>query len=451
MPRDLEAVCLKALEKEPARRHSDCLALSEELARWERGEPVRSRPIGWSSRLVRWSRRNPLPAGLTAAVLLSLVLGAGVSLNFALESSRRAEAFRLKKEEADGQRQRAEEGETKAKQETDRAEGLRKRAETGETLAKQEAGRAETQRQRAVANATLARQETARADTQRQRTEEETERALRTAYAAQLMRVDALWEKEPDRALGLLYNCNLCPINRRELAWHCYVRACPRERSLLSGHASSVNSVVFSRDGKTLVSASTDQTIRVWEASTGQLKTTLRGHAGAVLSLALSADGKTLVSGSHDQTIRLWDLDSGELRTTLKGHTAPVWSVALSRDGKTLASASGDKTIRLWDLGSGELKAALNGHTGIVWSVVFSSDDRTLASASGDKTIRLWDAGKGAHKATLQSPAASWTLAWSRTTRPWPSAARTGSSACGTLAPLSSRPPFRGIPGPSRR
>jgi len=75
---------------------------------------------------------------------------------------------------------------------------------------------------------------------------------------------------------------------------------------------------------------------------------TLTGHAEAVWSVAISPDGQTLVSGSSDKTIKVWDLSTGKLVRTLTGHTGIVWSVAISPDGQTLVSGSLDKTIKMW-------------------------------------------------------------------------------------------------------
>jgi hypothetical protein len=160
-------------------------------------------------------------------------------------------------------------------------------------------------------------------------------------------------------------------------------------------HDGSINSVAFSPDGKMLASASSDQTIRLWEVASGESRRELPGHAGAFNNVAFSPDGKMLASASFDDTIRLWEVASGESHRELKGHSDPIWSVAFSPDGKILASASLDSTIRLWEVTSGESRRELKGHTSYVVGVAFSPDGKMLASASLDGTIRLWDAASG--------------------------------------------------------
>ena len=98
-----------------------------------------------------------------------------------------------------------------------------------------------------------------------------------------------------------------------------------------------------------IASASWDQTVKVWDATTGQESLTLKGHTDAVTSVSFSPDGKRLASASLDQTVKVWDAITGQESLTLKGHTALVWSVSFSPDGKRLASASGDQTVKVWD------------------------------------------------------------------------------------------------------
>ena len=107
----------------------------------------------------------------------------------------------------------------------------------------------------------------------------------------------------------------------------------------LSGHSKTVTSVSFSPDGKSLVSGSWDQSVRIWDAASHQLVATLEGHTGAVTTVAYSPDGKFIISSSRDHSIIVWDAVTHQTIAKLSGHSGTVTSVCYSPDGKTIASS----------------------------------------------------------------------------------------------------------------
>ncbi|CCA77963.1 related to WD40-repeat protein (notchless protein) [Serendipita indica DSM 11827] len=166
----------------------------------------------------------------------------------------------------------------------------------------------------------------------------------------------------------------------------------------LQGHESSVNAVTFSSDGLRVASGSSDKTIPLWDADTGQsLGEPLRGHGNSVRAIAFSPDGSRIVSGSLDWTVRLWNADTGQtLGEPLQGHEGWVMAVAFSPDGLYIASGSEDNTLRLWDVDTGQpVGEPLRGHKDSINTVAFSPDGFRIVSGSSDWTVRLWDVNTG--------------------------------------------------------
>jgi WD40 repeat protein len=160
-----------------------------------------------------------------------------------------------------------------------------------------------------------------------------------------------------------------------------------RERNRFQGHNDCVTSVSFSPDGKTIASASDDNTIKLWSLDGKELNT-FHGHSGTVWSVNFSPDGQTIASASEDNTVKLWSLDGTELHT-FYGHSSMVWSVSFSPDGQMIASTSEDNTVKLWSLDGREM-STFQGHDRAIWSASFSPDGQMIASASDDNTVKLW-------------------------------------------------------------
>ena len=358
-PSDLETVCLKCLQKEPARRYATARELADDLGRFLRGEPVQARPVGRVERTWRWCRRNPTTAGLLTGIALLLVSVAAVSAILGQIAWRRAEEARQEASRA----QRAEEG---LKQEANRA----RTAEDGEKR------KAEAEKR------------------QRQRAEE-------LLYVGRLSLAQSYWQEGKVAAA----RDKLDEARDQRNTWeHRYLYTLMNHRGQRTyiGHTGRVTSVAFSPDGKRIVSGSRDHTVKVWDVQTGKELLTLKGHNWDVFSVAFSPDGKRIAEGSLDHTVKVWDAHTGQQLLSLTGHIDIVFSVAFSPDSKRLASGSKDGTVKVWDAHTGREQLTLKGHTGFVTSVAFSPDGKRIALGTSDQTVQVWDAQTGREALTLK-------------------------------------------------
>ena len=378
VPRDLDTVCLKCLEKEPHRRYQSAAELAEELGRFHRNEPVKARPVSRVERCWRWCRRNPAVAGLLAGILAALLTGTGVATHFAFQADARAR----EREEA-----------------------------------------------RAVAAARAEEANDARAAAEKARLE--AERISLDVYLDSLSQAQRDWDpNHPERAEQHLDDS---PLKLRRWEWHYLKRRLHAGRDwkplTVEGHTCAV----YCGPGRYLATCRRNH-CKVWDAHTGAEVYTLEGHTRPVKEVAASPDGRRLATASRDQTVKVWDMSTGKELLTFSGHTADVLRVAFSPDGKRIASAGADGMVRLWDAATGKevwskpwgeppavpaslvfhprgrylalagkdavhlwnpmtgepARAPLSGHRDRVNALAFSPDGTLLASASADRTVNLW-------------------------------------------------------------
>jgi hypothetical protein len=278
IPRDLETICLKCLQKEPARRYASASALAEDLERFLDGKPITARPLGAGERLWRWGRRNPVVATLTATLLLTFLGGfaAVTSLWLHAEDQRRA---------ADAATQLAD-----------------RRAQTEE----QQRQRAETARQQAADRAG------------------ELQKALLRSLALAQFEIQS---GQDQHALQLL---QACPPDQRSWEWRYLHRLCTEELLTWKGHQKPVWGLAVSRDGRRLASAAGFWGTRdagelfLWDTVTGKCQHQLRGHDGPVLTVAFRPDDQVVASGSQDGAVKLWQAATGTLLRTLPNHPGGV-------------------------------------------------------------------------------------------------------------------------------
>jgi WD40 repeat protein len=173
---------------------------------------------------------------------------------------------------------------------------------------------------------------------------------------------------------------------------------------VFKGHTDAVYAVAFSPDGKYLITASFDHTLKLWETATGKEVKTYggaTGHAKQVISVAFNQDGSMIASGSTDNTLKVWDVPVNAPIRSLRSSDS-VQAVALSPDGLKLAIGGKDGSLKLVAPADfKELVKFQTGHQGAITSLAFSANGQLLASVGVDHTLRYWNVANGQLVATV--------------------------------------------------
>jgi WD40 repeat protein len=360
VPRDLETVCLKCLEKEPGRRYSSAGELGEDLRRFHAGEPVRARPLARWGRGVKWVRRNPVLAGLLAAVAVALLGGTAVSMYFAFDAADQAESAR----------DSAADAETKA------------------ALAKAKEKEAKESAEDAKAKEKLARDNAA--ETRRILGEFSVTNGLRLAEQGDLFG-GLLWyaeqvQRDPDNP-GTEMTARL-----RLRAYREYGNLPTLVQVFF--HEAGVTRTAFSPDGRRVLSASNDKTVLVWELATGKpLSPSLR-LPDLVVHGAFTPNGPRVITANAKGMARVWDVATGNPVSPPLKHQGEVYHAVFNGDGRQVVIAGGG-AARVWDMATGKPVSPPLKHLGGVLHAAFSPDGRRVVTASADMTARVWDVATG--------------------------------------------------------
>jgi WD40 repeat protein len=425
VPRDLATICLKCLEKDMPRRYPTAQVLAEELGRFLRGEPILARPISLAGKAVRWCRRNPRLAGVTAVAVLSVLLG----LTGVLWQWRRA----TQSAQAElRQRQRAEAG-----------------AYAADMLLAQHALTANNRR---LAVRLLDKHRPVAAAPSTLNPQPSTDhRGWEWRFLWQLCQGDESFtlHRYPREihALAVSKDGKVLAVRQGgEVAlWDLAAK-----RPLREVPNAATEALAFSSTGRQLAVGSRDAAgkpaIALWDVSTGRLIKTLE-HEAEVRSVAFSPDGKLLATFDNHGSIAVVELASGHTLTNFSvraprerptgvvlfspngsrlavgedyggihlvnfgpGTNAQIQTqfisgtttLAFSPGAETLAASFGG-TIWLCDARSGRPLGQMTNHTDWVTGLAFTPDGQQLVSASGDGTIRIWSVTNRSERRCLWS------------------------------------------------
>ena len=413
VPRDLETICLKCLQKEPQRRYKGAAEVAADLGRFLDHLPIQARPVGQLERLARWGQRNPTPALLASALIVTGLVGLAAIL-WQLQQANKLARSEAAANATAQQDRRAAQG-ASARLMLDRGQALCDRGDVGTGLLWLVRG--------------LRQIETA-GDT-------ELVFGFRSNLAAWAERLVVRQEGPPmgssvhsvafhpdGKLLLVAQGANLhnetSPGRARlwdPITW--------KPVGLPLEHPGSVMAISFSPDGKLIVTGGLEGTACLWRTDTGERVGAALEHKGVVGCAVFSPDGRTFATGGPSPSggeARIWRFETDHVQTESAGrkpevksflvtgpkilavtppllHRYPVRGLAFSPDGRTLLTGGGilgqGGEARFWDVATGRSVGPVLVHTDRVGQILFSRDGNRVLTTSVDGLVRQWDRASG--------------------------------------------------------
>jgi WD40 repeat protein len=374
VPRDLETICLKCLQKEPRKRYQSALELADELGRFFRGEPIKARPLSRPARFWRWCLRKPALATASGLALLAGLAILVVSLVFAIREYHGAKRIGQEQERTAAALNNSQR--LAATLALDRGIALCEQGEVGRGMLW------------LVHSLELTPENAA-----------DLRRVIRInlgAWRSQL-RVHRHSFHGPDsaRKVGFSPDGTLILTGFMDGTVRLWNSATGAPVGATMKEERGLEAFTFSPNGKLLATVCGNTAARLWDTATGHPVGEPLLHPTRVFSLTFSPDGRTLLTGCDDGACRFWDVASQSRVGDPLLHVGRLNAIAYSPNGKIILSASGDGTARLWDSSSRRPVGAVMKHQGGVETALFSKDGKIVVTGGPQYTVGIWDTATG--------------------------------------------------------